>query len=1039
MMSRLTRTPLAVLAAVFALPLAAAAQQPGPRIDPALRQLLSPAVRQALAPSGRFDVLPADAPLPMAGLLAVDRDVRGRPQIGLFVEVSDRAALDALRLRGAQLGTVVHTPEGTLLATATAPLDLADSLTTVRGLVSISAARRIKAENDSGVHAIHADEVRQRVGSTWTGLAGQGVIVGIYDTGLDFRHPDFLDGNGNTRVLALWDQTMVSGSPPGGGWASGSFAYGNLCTKAMIQSAIAGNAASCPTTDIAGHGTHVAGTAAGNGADAGTGTQYQYAGVAPAADLVIVKGGNGSFAFNNIIDGLAWIDSTAARLGKPAVVNLSLGGQFGARDGTSDPERMIDGLARPGFVITVAAGNDGNNGSSLGTHPNGNIHAGSLTTTGATQAFSFTVPQYVPNAGRCNDAQDLELWYPGQDNLDVTVVRPDGSSYTAPRGTSGDKAQDNPSGAIVIDNASAGPDPINQDNQAEIEINDCGASAATPVPGTWTVQVTARSAPSGKMYHLWLGGADLGGKAATGGAGFDNRYIVSAPGTAKSVITVGAFTTRTSWRSATGNFHYVDATALGDIAEYSAAGPTRDGRRKPDIVAPGSTVLSALSRDYPITTSNAPLVSIDGKHWALEGTSMATPHATGAIALLLQVDKTLGADEVRALLGTNATQDVFTAKTYGGGSPSDWWGGGKLNVKAALGAMNANPNAIAGVTITQRADTLVRGATDKLAALVYNGFGAKLDSTIVWSSKDPSVATVDATGLVTAKANGNTWIVAAAGTFRDSTSIVVVPPSTLTYSGGSAAPQKATLSLKGTRLPLVTVALKVNGFEAMKITSLAFQVTGKDPAARLLLFKDADGSGTLGSGDPQIAAVPAALNGASTPVTAIFNLDSLTVPANGSMQLILAVEMSGQSPNGSSFTASLASSGTHTLGVRSQAVDQLGTGNGSVVSAPALTTVLGANEVFALSENPVRSGHVIFNFSETPTVAAVYTITGRRVVDLIPRLENGSRVDWRLTNDDGAVVAPGIYLIVFDVGGKTVRQKLFIATSASSAGASLQE
>ena len=168
------------------------------------------------------------------------------------------------------------------MLTARLPLDLADSAIHASGVVSARVARRIKLANDSAVHSIHADEVRQRVGSVWTGSAGQGVIVGIYDTGLDFTHKDFQDATGHTRVLSLWDQT-ASGTPPG----FGGFDKGNYCTQAMIQAAIDGNAASCPEMDFHGHGTHVAGTAAGNGLSVTTGDDaYKFAGVAPAADLL---------------------------------------------------------------------------------------------------------------------------------------------------------------------------------------------------------------------------------------------------------------------------------------------------------------------------------------------------------------------------------------------------------------------------------------------------------------------------------------------------------------------------------------------------------------------------------------------------------------------------------------------------------------------------------------------------------------------------------------------------------------------------------
>ncbi|HEX9109464.1 MAG TPA: T9SS type A sorting domain-containing protein, partial [Longimicrobiales bacterium] len=176
----------------------------------------------------------------------------------------------------------------------------------------------------------------------------------------------------------------------------------------------------------------------------------------------------------------------------------------------------------------------------------------------------------------------------------------------------------------------------------------------------------------------------------------------------------------------------------------------------------------------------------------------------------------------------------------------------------------------------------------------------------------------------------------------------------------------------------------------------------------------------------QLASAAAALtSGQATRVT--MPLDSLVVPANDSVSVVVAVLLSGRAPNLTGFSATLVPEATHTLGVRSLAADQLGTGNSAVASSNAPTTVLQANEIFALSENPVRHGHVVFNFSQRPTLASVYSLSGRRVADLLQQMTTDGRVDWQLRNDDGGTVANGIYLVVFNVGGQVIRQKLFIA------------
>src|SRR5690606_4411539 len=146
--------------------------------------------------------------------------------------------------------------------------------------------------------------------------------------------------------LFAWDQSAESGQPPGqvGG---NTLDYGRECRGAAISS--------CPLTDVVGHGTHVAGTAAGTGAATGNGLPaYRYTGVAPAADLIIVKGGDGSFSTDRAVDGVAYIFARAAELGRPAVVVLSLTTQTGPHDGSTAFGQALDSLAGPGRIVVAA-------------------------------------------------------------------------------------------------------------------------------------------------------------------------------------------------------------------------------------------------------------------------------------------------------------------------------------------------------------------------------------------------------------------------------------------------------------------------------------------------------------------------------------------------------------------------------------------------------------------------------------------------------------------------------------------------------------
>ncbi|MGH7463151.1 MAG: S8 family serine peptidase, partial [Longimicrobiales bacterium] len=334
--------------------------------------------------------------------------------------------------------------------------------------------------------SIRVNELRRVTDGVWTGATGAGVIIGVYDTGIDFRHDDFLDPGGRTRLLGIWDQTRPGTAPPGA-------TFGHYCSRDAIQRVIDNplDTSPCPQQDTHGHGTHTAGTAAGDGSAANQGVStYQYAGVAPVADILIVKGGNGSFAESNILDGLRWLESQSRLLNRPMVVNVSLGGQAGAHDGSRLYEQEIDNLSRPGFLVAISSGNEGSNGNLR--NRDGSpfpfspiyIHGTGLSQTGSTRDFTFQVPSTSSLPGACNEVVQFSLWYEGQDRLRITVLRPDGTSHTNDPGATG--LQDNPSGSIQITNAPNGSNPLNGDNEALIVVGDCGTSQARAAGGTWT-------------------------------------------------------------------------------------------------------------------------------------------------------------------------------------------------------------------------------------------------------------------------------------------------------------------------------------------------------------------------------------------------------------------------------------------------------------------------------------------------------------------------------------------------------------------------
>jgi subtilisin family serine protease len=923
---RLLRCLLVLVSVLLPVPLAA---QPQNRLEPAIRQLLRPEVRSSIR-ARRLTDLVQGVDAPPRGALAVEADAAGVPRLGVFVQVSSTAGINALRAAGGEVGSVAGD-----VVSAWLPIDALEAVGQAPGIVRVQAARVLTIVHDSSMRAVHVDELRALAGGTWTGATGQGALVAIYDTGIDLLHDDFRSEAGESRVLGAWDQTN-SGRPPAG------FAYGYHCDATAIRDFLAGAGGACAMRDFNGHGSHVAGTAAGDGSAGSAQTAFAYAGVAPGADLIIVKGGNGFFAENRIIDGLNWIKQEAQRLGRPVVVNLSLGSQSGPHDGTSAFDRAVDNLSGPGFIVVASAGNMGINRNTTPVLGGALFHARATVTGTQPITFEMNLPQHTPSADACDgNATAISIWYPGADRLRIEVIRPSGSSATAEPGQS--QVSTSVVGRIAIDNASQGADTQNGDYEASILIDGCGQGSGAPESGTWTLRLTPTTPGSGRPVDAWVGPSQHGttGVEMMGTTGFDNRFVIGSPGTATRAVTVGAFATRMCWSSqtASGQTCYLQREEVGDLARFSSGGPRRDGVMKPDITAPGLGIVSVRSRDAILPVN---VVLPDNAHSVLQGTSMAAPHVTGAIAVLYQARPSLTPEEVKSILAGSASRDGYTTRTYDpavDAMASDWWGFGKLNVRDAFLGLT-------GVT-----------------------------------------------------------------------------PAVLAVGGADVAPRSPTTSSRGARMPLLRLQFASQGPEDINVIELTVRVRGTDPGARLVLIRDANGNGSIDAGEGIAVSVPIQLQGTEITTKVAIPADNLRVSAANATHIILAIEFSGSAPNGSSFEATFVPGATRSIGVSSHVQNTLNVSASTIASSAAATSVLRSGERVTLSANPVRGDRVIFNFIEAPTTAAVYTVTGRHVIDL--RTEGLSR-EWDLRNAGGSPVAPGVYLLVFTVQGQVFREKLIV-------------
>lgn len=558
-----------------------------------------------------------------------------------------------LRARGIE----VNTAAGGWL-TARCPLALLNALQEVPGIERVEVSDRCEPLLDQSAPDAGLTGVRTIAGGDISGQTGAGVIVGIVDSGVDLNHADLRNPDGTTRIVSVWDQTAASGTPPPG------FTYGAEYDSIAINDGIV------PETDTDGHGTHVITTAAGNGRATGNGQPAQvYVGVAPKADVIAVKT---TYASTAIVDGVQYVFQRAAALGKKAVVNLSLGTQAGPHDGTYGFDTMISALTGPGKIVVASAGNKQNDDS----HARIDVDAGTPGT------MTLSVPTYTKNSGTDNDYVVFSGWYSGFDQMSVTLASPNGDTI-GPVMPGTLQSLNSVDGFINIYNATT--NPSNGDNEIYVEIFD-QFSARVPQPGTWTFTLTPISLGSPGIVDMYVAGSLLGSAGAIPRwvQGLVPYGVIGSPGSADSVITVAAHTTKGCWASIDGNNRcFSPAPVAGAIAPFSSTGPLRNGKQKPDLSAPGNGVAAGRSASAVFPPE---LVTTDGVHAVLAGTSMSAPHVAGAVALLLAQPAwaTARPSAIRARLQETARTDAFT-----GAVPNTVWGSGKLNVAAALAPLLA--------------------------------------------------------------------------------------------------------------------------------------------------------------------------------------------------------------------------------------------------------------------------------------------------------------------------------------------------------------
>lgn len=508
------------------------------------------------------------------------------------------------------------------------------------------------------------------------GIDGTGVYTGIADTGLDVTHPDFLDENGKSRVAWLLDLSQK----PRGVYPDVEKAFqitlstgevrGAVFAGTDIDAIIADPKKGPLPQDLNGHGTHVASIAAGNGGLGANKTGY--VGMAPKSKLVVVRLTRGTYSgieTDDLVTAARFIFDRADADKKAAVVNMSLGTDFGPHDGSLLWERTLAanvGPDKPGHVIVAAAGNSGSIDDP--------IHQSVYVSPGT----KMRVPLFAPDAavnGR------VQIWITKRKgaNLDVGLEGPDGE-WIAPIGPNSEQGKNTDGYNAGIFQGASDRSPVPEGSNGAVVV----WSGAWPA-GTYNVTLEGNGVA--ELYMQTYGDADGRGHGPVRFVAGVREGTINLPASHPSIIGVGCTINRARWHAVTGAdigpvVPGVDSVgglptnqtrdpAEGEICWFSSAGPNALGTPKPEIAAPGGAVVAAMSGQAkpgepqsiftnpgcPLTKTGASdlrCLQVDDRHAVSSGTSMSSPVVAGAVALLLQKDPTLTQDKVVALLQAGA-------------------------------------------------------------------------------------------------------------------------------------------------------------------------------------------------------------------------------------------------------------------------------------------------------------------------------------------------------------------------------------------------
>lgn len=636
-----------------------------------------------------------------------------------FITVDNQDDLDSLRRQGIVINSTFNG-----FVSARIPAELFHSSSNISGARHISLAQPMQLHNDSARYLTAVDQVHSGIGLP-TPLTGKDVIVGVIDTGIDFNHINLCGKDGRSRVLAVYMPHDSTGTRP---VVQGDTLPGSCYeTPESISQLTADDTGSS-------HGTHTTGTAAGGYKENG------WSGVAPEADIVACGMPSDEFTDVNIANAVKYIFDYADRVGKPCVINMSIGDNFGPNDGSSYLCKVYESVSGPGHICVLSAGNDGDapicfhhtltsihdTVTTLFKKPfNGLPYQGYVSMWSNRDQIHYT--RIVSINSETHEVEYLSplVGYLPEDSV-LTISSDNDTSFASLF-----------TGTIMFANAM---EPhIQADGKEVIRFHSYWDIDATPVDDTHLLGVQYSSSKNtnlvgwaSKSIYFSTYGID----GAVGGSTFGS---ISDLATTDSVISVGAYCSRASYISKTGSTIRIGKCYPSDIAYFSSYGPDENGIPRPDVCAPGMSLISSANRYNDVANRDRwpASVFVNGEeypYYSNQGTSMSAPVVTGTIALMLQLNPLLSTSAVRDVFKHTSISDTYVTD----GEPAQW-GAGKLNAQAAIDYVINNTLMLGDVNHDQSINV-----GDLMAAI-----GMILDDRTDFRASDIVCADLDRDGKIT--------------------------------------------------------------------------------------------------------------------------------------------------------------------------------------------------------------------------------------------------------------------------------------------------